>query len=102
MIGFITDKQTAATVMDGIRQAQTSRGQHYYWTTGSALIYSGNHAGKTFIQASDFLLDTPLRNGLTPRDFPEFDELVAILGGLDARVEIDPKVLDDPDLDDKA
>ena len=97
MIGFITTPETAATVIDGIREAQLSRGTAYYWTTGSEPIYSGDHAGQMFIPASDALLATPLRRGLTPRDFPEFDQLVTVLGGLDARIDIDPDVLINPD-----
>jgi len=98
MIGFITTPETASIVTDGIREAQLSRGQHYYWTTGAEPIYSGAKKGKMFIPASDNVLDTPLRKGLTPRDFPEFDQLVTLLGGLDARVEINPDSLINPDL----
>ena len=98
MIGFVTTSATAALVLDGIREAQLSRGTAYYWTTGSMPIYSGDHAGQMFIPASDALLATPLRRGLTPRDFPEFDQLVTVLGGLDARVDIDPDVLINPDI----
>lgn len=101
MIGFITDPETAATVLEGIREAQISRGYPYYWTTGSMPVYSaddGISVGDVFIPASDDILDTPLRQGLTPRDFPEFDELVGLLGGLDARVDIDPDILINPDL----
>ncbi len=98
MIGFITTPEIATTVIDGIRDAQLVRGQHYYWTTGAEPIYSGASVGEMFIPAGDEVLDTPLRNGLTPRDFPEFDQLVILLGGLDARVELDPDSLINPDL----
>tara|TARA_R100001509_G_C4850447_1_gene209894 strand:+ start:480 stop:788 length:309 start_codon:yes stop_codon:yes gene_type:complete len=98
MIGFVTTPETASTVTDGIRDAQLSRGQHYYWTTGAEPIYSGTHKGQMFIPAGDEVLSTPLRNGLTPRDFPEFDQLVTLLGGLDSRVEINPDSLINPDL----
>ena len=102
MIGFITSPETAAAVLAGIRQAQINNGRHHYWTTGAEPIFIGDHAGKMFIPAGEEVLSAPLRNGLTPRDFPEFDELIAILGGLDARVQIDPEILNDPDLDDEA
>lgn len=98
MIGFVTTPETASIVTDGIREAQLSRGQHYYWTTGAELIYSGDNKGQVFIPAGDEVLSTPLRNGLTPRDFPEFDQLVTLLGGLDSRVEIDPDSLINPDI----
>ena len=97
MIGFITSTETAATVIDGIREAQLSRGSAYYWTTGAMPIYSGDHAGQMFIPASDALLDTPLHHDVTPRDFPEFDQLVTLLGGLDARVDLPASDIIDPD-----
>ena len=97
MIGFVTTAETAATVLDGIREAQLSRGTAYYWTTGAMPIYSGDHAGQMFIPADDALLDTPLRLGLTPRDFPEFDQLVTLLGGLEARVDLPESDIIDPD-----
>ncbi len=98
MIGFITTPEIATTVIDGIRDAQLGRGQHYYWTTGAEPIYSGASVGEMFIPAGDEVLDTPLRNGMTPRNFPEFDQLVTLLGGLDSRVEIDPDDLINPDI----
>lgn len=97
MIGFITTPATATIVLDGIREAQLSRGTAYYWTTGSMPIYAGTHSGQTFIPADDALLDTQLRQGLTPRDFPEFDILVEALGGLEARVDLPASDIIDPD-----
>ena len=88
MIGFVTTPETATEVLDAIREAQLIRGHAHFWTTGSMPIYSGDHAGKTLIPADDDILDTPLRQGLTPRDFPEFTQLVETLGGLEARVDI--------------
>lgn len=98
MIGFVTTPETASTVIDGIREAQLGRGQHYYWTTGAEPIFTGDNSGQMFIPAGDEVLDTPLRNGLTPRDFPEFDQLITLLGGLESRVEIDPDDLINPDI----
>jgi hypothetical protein len=97
MVGFVTSTATAAAVIDGIQEAQLSRGTAYYWTTGSMPIYSGDHAGQMFIPADDALLATPLRLGLTPRDFPEFDQLVTLLGGLEARVDLPASDIVDPD-----
>ena len=98
MIGFATTPEIASTVLDSIKQVQIDNGRPHYWTTGAEPIYSGDHAGQMFIPAGDNVLDTPLRNGLTPRDFPEFDQLVTLLGGLDARVEVDPESLINPDI----
>jgi len=93
MIGFVTTPETAAVVLDAIRDAQLSRGHAHFWTTGSKPIYSGDHAGKTLIPAGDDILDTPLRQGQTPRDFPEFTQLVETFGGLESRVDIHAKYL---------
>ena len=35
-------------------------------------------------------MSVKLHRGLTMRDFPEFNTLISILGGMDARVDIDP------------
>lgn len=98
MIGFVTTPEIAAAILSGIEQAMSSRGLPNYWTTGSYPIHSGAHAGMTFIPADDTILNTPLmgRPSLTPQDFSEFSQLVAILGGLDARVEIDPADITPP------
>ena len=98
MIGFVTTVKTAAEVLDAIRDAQLSRGHGHFWTTGSMPIYTGDYAGKTLIPASDEILDTPLRKGQTPRDFPEFNLLIETLGGLDTRVDVDRQDLVDPTL----
>ena len=100
MIGFITNTATAALVLDSIREAQLSRGTAHYWTTGAMPIHSGDDEGQMFIPASDALLDTILHRGLTPRDFPEFDQLVTLLGGLDARVDLAASAIVDPDAED--
>lgn len=98
MIGFVTTPETAAEVLEAIREAQLSRGHAHFWTTGSMPIYTGDYAGKTLIPASDEILDTPLRQGQTPRDFPEFNLLIETLGGLDNRVDVDRQDLVDPTL----
>lgn len=97
MIGFIVTVETATAILSGIEEAQRGRGLDHYWTTGAFEIFAGEHVGKRFIPASDDVISTPLRKGLTPQDFPEFDQLLAILGGLDARVEIDSADLINPD-----
>lgn len=94
--GFIIDRATADTIAAGVEQAQTARGQSPYIAARAVPIHSGAHAGAMFLPLSDGALTTPLRRGLTMRDFPEFDQLLAMLGGLDARVEIDPADLIDP------
>ena len=97
MVGFITTPASATIVLDGIREAQLSRGTAYYWTTGAMPIHSGDDAGQMFIPADDALLDTPLHHDVTPRGFPEFDQLVTLLGGLEARVDLPASDIVDPD-----
>jgi len=96
MIGFITTPQTATAVLDGIRTAQESRGLPHYWTTGSYPIFTGEYAGKVFLPFDDEMMATNLRGGLTPMDFPEAPQLIAALGGLDARIDLDPSTIIDP------
>jgi len=97
MIGFITSKETAETIMSQVELAQTSRGVPYYWSPGMYEIFSGEHTGSYFIPLTESMLDTVLRNDLKPSDFPEFSQLVSALGGLDARVDLDPLAIQSSD-----
>ena len=97
MIGFVTTQEQSQAINDAVAQAQIDRGLPVFWLVGSSPIYSGGHAGKTFIPCDDAILNTPLLGSppLTPQDFPEFAQIVASLGGLNARVEIDAQDLID-------
>jgi|694.fasta_scaffold62437_6 hypothetical protein len=90
MIGHITNQSTADAITAAIENAQTSRGVPVYWLLVGVPIYSGEHAGKVFFPTDDEALNTPLRGNpvQTPQDFPEFQQLVDILGGLEARVNL--------------
>lgn len=90
MMGFVTLAATANAITDGVRTAQTSRGLPVYWLPGRRTIGSGKHLGKVFIPFTEMTRQTILRAGTTVEQFPEFGTLVAILGGLEARVEVDP------------
>lgn len=94
MIGHVTTPELAASITAAIKHAQTSRGLPVYWSLEGVPIQSGEHAGRMFLCTDDASLDTPLRGNppATPRDFPEFSQLIAACGGLDARVEVDPAV----------
>jgi len=98
MTGYVTTSETAEAVLAAIASAFDARNLPRFWSPGKYLIYSGKHAGKYFIPAGDGILDAPLMGSpiQTPRDFPEFAQLIAMLGGLDARVELDPQDLIDP------
>ena len=99
MIGYVTTAQTAEAVLDAIASAFDSRSLPRFWSPGKYLIYSGKNAGLYFIPAGDGILDAPLMGSpvQTPQDFPEFDTLIASLGGLEARVEIDPAIITSPE-----
>lgn len=90
MIGFATTKQVADAVTSGIAAAQTARGLPVYWLLVGIPIHSGPHAGKFFIPFDETIMTTNLHQGNTPMDFPETPQLLAVLGGLEARVDIDP------------
>jgi hypothetical protein len=101
MIGYVTTSETADAVLDAIASAFDARNLPRFWSPGKYLIYSGKHAGKYFIPAGDGILDAPLLGNprQTPQDFPEFAGLIASLGGLDARVEIDAADIISPDIE---
>lgn len=90
MIGYIVTQEIADAILTGIDAAMDSRGLPRYWTTGSYPIIKGPNQGLIFIPADDQILNTPLQGNppMRPVDFPEFYQLVEMLGGLDARVEI--------------
>jgi len=92
MIGFVVTPEQAEAANAAIAEAQTSRGMPVFWLAGSNPIYTGEHAGKSFIPCDDATLATPLRGNppSTPADFPEFEQIITDLGGMDARVTISP------------
>jgi len=100
MTGFIVASTIATAVLDGIATAQTSRGLYPYWTCGSFEVFTGTHAGKRFLPFDAQMMATILREGATPMDFPETTQLLALLGGLDARVELAASAIVDPDVED--
>lgn len=99
MIGYITTSETADTVLAAIASAFDTRNLPRFWSPGKYLIYSGKNAGLYFIPAGDGILDAPLMGSpvQTPQDFPEFETLIAMMGGLESRVEIDPSDITSPE-----
>ena len=88
MIGFITTSETLAIIEAGFVAAFDARNVPRYLTLGAFEIQSGEHAGKWFIPFDDSALTQPLYGNRLLTDFPEFDQLISILGGMSARVEI--------------
>jgi hypothetical protein len=99
MIGYVTTAETADSVLAAIASAFDARNLPRFWSPGKYLIYSGKHAGLYFIPAGDGILDAPLMGSpvQTPQDFPEFEILIAMMGGLESRVEIDPSDITSPE-----
>ena len=102
MIGFATTQEQSQAVNDAVAQAQIDRGLPVFWLPGFYPIFSGEHVGKFFVPCDDAVLNTPLLGSpvMTPRDFPEFSQIITALGGLDARVEIAPEYIINPTPDD--
>jgi hypothetical protein len=95
MIGFITTPEASAAVTQAISDAQTSRGLPVFWQPGAYPIFSGEHAGQYFIPCDDAILFTPLTGNpvKTPPDYAEFTFIIESMGGLDARIDIDPSII---------
>lgn len=93
MIGFVTTAEIAQAIKVSVEHAFISRNLPQFWALGFMPIYTGEYAELIFIPADEQILLTPLRQNppVTPADFPEFAQLVAMLGGLDARVNILPE-----------
>jgi len=93
MIGFITSPETSAAITAAVELAQTSRNLAPYIGIRGMEILSGSDIGQHFIPFDDSALMTPLHSGTRVSDYPEFTSLLAMLGGLDARVDIDPSLV---------
>ena len=93
MIGFITTPETSAAITESVELAQTSRGLSPYIGIRGMEILSGANAGQHFLSFDDLALTTPLHGGTHVSDYPEFAALLAMLGGLDARVSLDPSLV---------
>jgi hypothetical protein len=96
MIGFIVSPETSAAITAAVELAQTSRGLSPYIGIRGMQILSGSDIGQHFIPFDDSALTTPLHGGTHVSDYPEFSALLAMLGGLDARVSIDPSLVTNP------
>jgi hypothetical protein len=96
MIGFITSPETSAAITAAVGLAQTSRDLAPYIGIRGMEILSGPDVGQHFLPFDDLALTTPLHGGTHVSDYPEFASLIAMLGGLDARVSIDPSLVTIP------
>ena len=99
MIGFITSPETSAAITAAVELAQTSRGLAPYIGIRGMEILSGEHTGQHFLPFDNLALTTPLHGGTHVSDYPEFSALLAMLGGLEARVDIDSSLVTPPFLE---
>ena len=99
MIGFIATPETSAAITAAVELAQTSRGLSPYIGIRGMEILSGPNAGQHFIPFPDLALTTPLHRGTHVSDYPEFATLIAMLGGLESRVDIAPELVTLPFLE---
>ena len=95
--GYATDQETAAAISESVGLACDARETPRFIAITPMPIYSGDHVGEMFIPLPDSALEQVLWRGIKMKDFPEFQELVTGLGGLEARVEINADDLIDPD-----
>lgn len=95
MIGFVVTPEQAEAANAAIADAQTSRGMPVFWQPGAYPIHSSKHAGQYFIPCDDAILSTPLTGSpvKTPPDYPEFTFIIESMGGLTARIDIDPSII---------
>ena len=93
MIGFITSPETSAAITAAVELAQTSRGLAPYIGIRGMEILSSEHTGQHFLPFDDLALTTPLHGGTHVSDYPEFASLLAMLGGLESRVDIEPSLV---------
>jgi hypothetical protein len=99
MIGYIVDETTATSILDGIDAAMDTRGLPRYWTVGKYYVHTGEHSGSWFLPFDDTMLTTDIYRKMTPMDFPEAVAMVESLGGLEARVDLDPFAILDPSVE---
>lgn len=94
MTGYIVTTDQRDAIAAALDAAQEARGRKFLHL-GAMLIYTGEHAGKHFIGLADKDLTQKL-GGIQLADYPEFQQIIASLGGLHARVDIDPSIFIDP------
>jgi len=99
MIGFVTSPETSAAITAAVELAQISRGLSPYIGIRGMEILSGSNAGQHFLPFDDSALTTPLHGGTHVSDYPEFASLLAMLGGLESRVDIDPELVTPPPIE---
>ena len=95
MIGFVVTTEQAQAAAESVAAVQIAHGSPVFWQPGAYPIFSGEHAGQYFIPCDDAILSTPLTGSpvKTPPDYAEFTAIIESMGGLSARIDIDPSII---------
>ena len=96
MTGYITSPAVAEEILEAIRQGFLDQNMRNFWSPGAYPMGSGEHQGLIFIPLSDENLDQQLSKEsgtLTPAELPSVIQIINDLGGLAARINIDPSDL---------
>jgi hypothetical protein len=96
MIGFLATTEVKYEVANLLRDAQVKHIGRPINHLGEMWVHTGLHAGQWFIPFPDEAITMIRWRDKSFADFPEFAEIVALLGGLESRVTIDPQDLIDP------
>jgi hypothetical protein len=97
--GYILTRPQAEEVVAAVAGAWIAAGESVGWLPGIHPIHSGPHAGAVMLTCADSDLATIYGRYGMITDHELFAELIASLGGLDARVEIDAADITSPDID---
>jgi len=95
MIGFVVNAEQAQAAAEAVAAVQVAHGSPVFWQPGAYPIHSGEHAGQYFIPCDTSILSTPLTGSpvKTPPDYAEFSSIIESMGGLEARIDIDPSII---------
>lgn len=96
MKAFILNAQEEAALQAGVTQAFLDERQTQCLAFNGFPVISGPHAGKVAILFPDGTENISMRKGNKLHAYQGFTVLIASLGGLDSRVEVDEADLADP------
>ena len=86
--GFVVTDEAKNLILASANSSSEAVSISAFWTTGTFLIQSGTYAGLWFIPFTEAMINTVLINGKKPLDFASAASLIAMLGGLENRIEI--------------
>jgi hypothetical protein len=98
--GYILTRPQAEEVVAAVAGAWIAAGESVGWLPGIHLVHSGTHAGAVILTCADSDLATIYGRYGKLGDQPEFGLLIDSLGGLDARQDLGPSALIDPNAED--